>query len=553
MKNKMKFLTLSLVALLMVFSILSGCSKGSAGDGKGNNSSGSKDSESKGEGFVLGEDELEYTMYGHYDWYTMPTWGEDIASKWIKENKKVNVKSVSSGGNAAQKFNTMIVSNELPDVIWMDRGPDVDKLRDAGMLVALDEYIEKYPNLKEWAGESTLNMLRADDGHIYQFPNWYTSQPNGNSGYVVNEKMYKELGSPKLETTEELYAYLKQIKEKYPDIVPYEPGQGDGLDILYSAFGEDHTTAYVGMRAVPQGDKLSSIFTDPVYRESMQYVSKLFREKLISQDALTQTADQVKEKVMTGKFAVYAGSSPTVNSNLADSLLREQDPDAGLKMVWPFHKEGLDKNKIWTGSWSQLGWNVSVITKAAKNPEAIFAFLDWYTGPEGQRHIFWGPEGLYWEGTHAVDGIDEAPVFTDKFVTDVTERDKLMQTTDPLQWAGNTVYIDKSKSAFEMTLPEEQQNWATRYQSQITWKTQYNTTEFVNLSPMPDSEEGLIEQRVNDIYDEARAKSVHAKSDEEVIKILDEAEKDAQAVGYDKLLEFKTQKWQENKAKMAGN
>ena len=41
-------------------------------------------------------------------------------------------------------------------------------------------------------------------------------------------------------------------------------------------------------------------------------------------------------------------------------------------MVWPFHKEGLDKDKIWTGSWSQLGWNVSVITKNAKNPEAIF-------------------------------------------------------------------------------------------------------------------------------------------------------------------------------------
>src|SRR5690606_24625700 len=115
MRNKMKVLTLSLVALLMAFGILSGCSKGGAGDSKGN-SNGGKDSGSKGEGFVLGEDELEYTMYGHYDWYTMPTWGEDIASKWIKENKKVNVKSISSGGNAAQKFNTMIVANELPDV-----------------------------------------------------------------------------------------------------------------------------------------------------------------------------------------------------------------------------------------------------------------------------------------------------------------------------------------------------------------------------------------------------------------------------------------------------
>ncbi|MDQ0345032.1 vacuolar-type H+-ATPase subunit H, partial [Lederbergia wuyishanensis] len=73
------------------------------------------------------------------------------------------------------------------------------------------------------------------------------------------------------------------------------------------------------------------------------------------------------------------------------------------------------------------------------------------------------------------------------------------------------------------------------------------------LSPLPESEEGLAEQRVNDIYDEARAKALHAKSEEEVLKILDQAEKDAQAVGYSKMLEFKTKKWQANKDRMAGN
>ena len=60
----------------------------------------------------------------------------------------------------------MIVSNELPDVIWLDRGPDVDRLREAGMLVPLDEYV-KISKLERMGGESTLNMLRAEDGKIY--------------------------------------------------------------------------------------------------------------------------------------------------------------------------------------------------------------------------------------------------------------------------------------------------------------------------------------------------------------------------------------------------
>ena len=75
----------------------------------------------------------------------------------------------------------------------------------------------------------------------------------------------------------------------------------------------------------------------------------------------------------------------------------------------------------------------------------------------------------------------------------------------------------------------------------------------MNLSPMPDTEEGMTEQRVNDIYDEAQANALHATSDQEVLDILDEADKKAKAVGYDKLLDFKTQRWQANKALISGN
>ena len=71
-----------------------------------------------------------------------------------------------------------------------------------------------------------------------------------------------------------------QVKEKYPNVIPFEPGQGDGLDVLYSAFAEEHSNLYIGNRAVPQGDQLTSIFKDPVYRESMQYISRLYRERL---------------------------------------------------------------------------------------------------------------------------------------------------------------------------------------------------------------------------------------------------------------------------------
>ncbi|UUZ86270.1 extracellular solute-binding protein [Paenibacillus sp. P26] len=277
-----KTLLLPAAAAILSVSMIAGCEKNNAAETGGSAGTDPKNAAGGGGTFELGSKPLTFTFYGNYDWYNMPAWGEDAASKWIKENKKVDIKAVSSGGAAAQKLNTMIASGDLPDVVWLERSGDVEKLRAADMLVPLDDYINKYPNLKKWLGEAGLNMLRASDGKIYGFPNWYTNRPNGNAGYVVNKKIYKELGSPKLETTDDLYNYLKAVKEKYPNVIPFEPHlgkDGQGLDVIYSAFAENHPNVYVGNRAVPSGDKLTSIFTDPVFRETMQYESKLFREK----------------------------------------------------------------------------------------------------------------------------------------------------------------------------------------------------------------------------------------------------------------------------------
>jgi len=558
LRQMKKVLWLLLVLMLSSSIIIAGCSNNEGASNKGgndkaaNNKDGSTNSPSSDEkGFVFGSTPLEFSFYGHYDWYTMNPWGEDAATGWIKENKKVNVTAVQSGGFAQQKLSTMIASKTLPDVIWLERGSDVEKLREAGMLVPFDDWLDKYPNMKKWVGESTINLLRSPDGKIYQFPNWYTTQANGNAGYVINKRIYDELGNPKLETFDDLYDYLVKVKSTYGNaVVPFDPGiDGQGIELMVSGFANDYPTAYVGLRAVPQGDKLTSLFADPVYRESMQFANKLFREKLISQDALTQTEDQVKEKMYSDRVAVFASSSPTEIASRAHSMLKEQNANhPGFIMVWPFHKPEVDKNKVWPGDWSQLGWNVSVITTNHKDPEGVFAFLDWFTGEEGQRTIFWGPEGLYWDGTNEEGG----PNFTDKYFAEPDKVSELMNITNNFQWNGNTVFIDTRKSAIEMLLPEDKRNWETNWQSQITWKTQFNSTPFINLDPAPDSEEGIIEQKIEDIYKETLAKFLFAKNEQEVLNILDKAESDAQRAGYDKLLTFKTKLWQDNVKQMAG-
>ncbi|GAE32522.1 extracellular solute-binding protein [Alkalihalobacillus hemicellulosilyticus] len=499
--------------------------------------------------YELGDEHLEISVFGHYDWYTMTTWGEDSATEWIQENKNVTLKSVDHGGNAAQSLSTMIAGNDLPDVIWLDRGADVERLREGGVLVPFDDYLDKYTNLRDWFGEEGINMLRSEDGKLYQFPNWYNSEPFGNAGYVVNKGIYDTLGSPPLETPDDLYNYLKLVREEFPDVTPFETHvDGQGVNILYSAFAEAQSPANINNQAVPVGDEMTSIFTNEEYIESMKFASKLFRERLMTQDALTQDLDMVTEKVASGRVAVYAAASPTDLARQGHYHLIEDDPDSGYFMIWPIAKEGYDRNEIYPGSYNQMGWNVSVITTSAANPEAVFAFWDWLTGPEGQAVTYFGPEGLYWDGWDD----EELPQFTDLYFEDPQGLEEIEQGSASFHFNGNSNFLDTAKAKFEATLPEEQRNWTTHWQYTITWDTQYDATQFLNINPLPESSEGRAQQRIGEIFEEARARALYAESDEEVEAIFAQAEEDAQSVGYSDVLAYQTTKWQENLATMSG-
>lgn len=563
MKKAKKPLLTIVAAVFLIATVLAGCSGNGNNDPKptSSGSSNAKENSSNNEEEVsdvweFGSSKLEFSAYAHYSWLNFPTNMEDVPFwNYLQKNKNVNIKSIEAQGNHAQLMATMMADDNLPDLIFTDRyHPDLERLYDAGKLVPLDDYMAKYPNLQKWLEKNSADMLRAPDGKLYKFPNWYTNTGNGNSGYVVNKKIYKELGSPRLETMDDLYAYLVRVKDNYgDDIIPFEPDRavdGQGIAVLYTGFKENaYYRSFNGdtMAVVDEeNNKLASVFMDPAFRESQKFVSKLYRDKLISQDMFTVTdRGPVQEKVMTGRVAVYAAANPMQYASQGHTSLTQEDPEAGYMMIWPLRKDGLDKNKIYTGGYDRLGWNVNVITTAAKEPEKIFAFLDWMTGPEGMTIQFFGEEGGNWKGFDE----NEQPIFTDAY--DPLQVAEIQGKNDPVMLVGNTAYIDPAKMKYELAKPEEERNWNARYQHAVTWPTHIDQTALANrLNPPPDSKLGDARQNILDLFLEVLSISSTAKSDEEVDKILDKAEADAIKLGYNELLEWRTERWLENKEKL---
>ena len=85
--------------------------------------------------------------------------------KIIEEKTGVRVKETwLTGQTADEAVGTMIAGGEYPDFIEGASGQK--QLYDAGALVPLDDYIEKYPNIKNLFTELEWEKLRQDDGQI---------------------------------------------------------------------------------------------------------------------------------------------------------------------------------------------------------------------------------------------------------------------------------------------------------------------------------------------------------------------------------------------------
>lgn len=112
-----------------------------------------------------------------------------------------------TGQTAEEAVGTMIAGGEYPDFI--DGGDGMKQLYDAGALVALDDYLDDYPNIKEFLTEEEWDKLRQDDGHIYwiqQFGNIYGEEKattHNDEAFWIQTRVLEWAGYPEVKTMDQ--------------------------------------------------------------------------------------------------------------------------------------------------------------------------------------------------------------------------------------------------------------------------------------------------------------------------------------------------------------
>ncbi len=195
---------------------------------------------------------------------------------------------------AKDKINTFIATGDLPNI--MSAGEQSNTVGMQGGFVAFDEYLDIMPNFKEFFYDNTekyetkgfTKWLEAEDGHIYQFPVW-NIQREVNHGFLYRKDILDKHGIKMWNTTEEFYETLKKLKELYPDSIPLT--SKNKMEIFMDFAGMWNIRSYKPW--TPYLDEETNVWkqslTDPKMKEIADFIKKLYDEKLLDPEFLTNT------------------------------------------------------------------------------------------------------------------------------------------------------------------------------------------------------------------------------------------------------------------------
>lgn len=329
-----------------------------------------------------------------YDVFAMLNGEYDLADNLVMQttleeaNMEFNFTSVMNA-DLVEKRNLLLASGDYPD-IFMKSGfnmSDLNKYGSQGIFIPLEDIIREYaPNLTAVLDErDAWKYLTSSDGHVYSLPE-IGRQEGAITTCWINKKWMDNLGLEEPKSIDDLYNVLKAFKEQdangngdTTDEIPLTATDAVKPDLLLPYFGINYD--YNTKLAVIDGE-LTYIPTADVYKEYVEFITKLYQEGILDKNAFTQAHEQQgaigQANDVLGCF-FDAGAFLTVG--------RDNDDDyIALK---PFEEGTYPLN---TG----VTPGTLVITDYCENPETVVAFFDQFYSEEGGIKAIMGIEGKTW-------------------------------------------------------------------------------------------------------------------------------------------------------------
>jgi putative aldouronate transport system substrate-binding protein len=287
-------------------------------------------------------------------------------------------------GNYAEKISLMIMSGDVPDLIYFQGGDD--KLAMQGILEDLRPYVDKSKYFKGLMDAHSVQRLAS-----YPYIVWIA--PPRVRTPVIRRDWYDSLPSAKAvaanPTTDTYYALFKDLVAKkgakYGISVTGATNGVEELDAIFDAAFGNTSTWIKGA----DGKWVYSRVT-PNERAKLEYYARLYKDGLLDPEFLTKKWDTKEQVFYEGKAGMIPGVAPGSVDVYVNKMMKAQNTD--LVALPPAKGKAQGFTPFVDVTKEARGF---AIASTSKVKTAAFAVLDFMWSPAGLKLAKLGIPGVH--------------------------------------------------------------------------------------------------------------------------------------------------------------
>lgn len=355
-----------------------------------------------------------------------------------------------------EKFNVIIASGDIPDVMVNNNIPEMFKVAERGIFEQLDTLIDaNAPNLKKLmaANPNYIKDIRLNNGKNYFLP--FLGAVKTFKVFMLRQDWLEKLNIKSPETLDDWYTMLKAFKEKDPngngkqDEIPFSTRNSKkGILTFMEAYGlsgfEDKEQFFI------EDNKVKFAYTDPRFKQALTYLNKLYKEGLIDAEYPTNNL-----QVWQSRFANELSGATVdvfVRIDALENATKPANPKANMIAVAP--PKGPTGIQMTTSQQMPVR-GVTAISAKSKYKTELVKLFDYFYSEEGNLLSNFGVEG------DTFTMVNGQPKYTDKIVKDTNGRTALQM----LYAMGHREWAYKQDIRYENVLVGEK---TIKYRDEMT-------------------------------------------------------------------------------------
>lgn len=264
------------------------------------------------------------------------------------------------------KFNLMMASGNIPDIIHHNNIADMNQYGKDGAFLELSEIAKNSSEISKKYTQIMLDACKADDGNLYLL----RSLPTDDGWHLlVRNDILKAAGVTSIPSTlDEWVDAMKKVKAKFPDNVIYTTmGMQNYMQFLFKPFGCENGWGWQYV-----GGKIINVFENPNLEAAVQFSKQLLADGLLDREfATTKQQDYIDKRWKNNTLLVSANLGSFSGS--IDLLVKNNVEHVEfIPVKWPFvNKDSLDPYQVYVPADVVKGQAIAISARTKAKDGAV--------------------------------------------------------------------------------------------------------------------------------------------------------------------------------------